>query len=82
MPGQNACSLLTGMPRISAMPQARPSPGGKRRLLNGIGKRHDVAEIGVSRPCDCHTVSKLMSSFCPSVVIPSAWIPSGFEKNM
>ena len=23
-----------------------------------------------------------MSSFCPSVVMPSAWIPSGFEKNM
>ncbi len=36
IPGQNAYSLLTGMPRISATPQARPSPGGKRRLLNGI----------------------------------------------
>src|SRR6478736_2177065 len=72
MPGQNDCSLLTGIPRISAIPQVEGLLDGRnRKLLNGIAIV-TTYPVGVSRPRECHTVSKLKSSPCPSVVIPSA----------
>src|SRR5690242_17432431 len=82
MPGQNDDSLRVGICRSSAIPQVAGSvPDGNRRLLNGIEMRTTYPS-GVNFPAALHTASKLMSSPEPSLVMPSAWIPIGLEKNM